>query len=56
LHLFRKIFAKPKLSNFYRIKFEFDNQIILIFAKGENPKINFFRIALLLMHGGLGQE
>jgi len=46
-HLFREIFANTKLSIKFRIKFEYEKNFVLSFAKQENPEIIFFRIALL---------
>jgi len=46
-YLFREISAKTKLSNIFRIIFEYGKKFVLSFAKHENPENPVFRIALI---------
>jgi len=46
-YLFLEITANTKISNLFRIKFEFGKKNVSSFAKTENPEKNSFRIALI---------
>jgi len=45
--LFCKIFANTKVPNLFQVKFEYENKIVLSFAKQDYPEIKSFCIALL---------